>query len=40
VVALGLCLLCTLALLAIALRRGSIEPCRPWQALLRRFSRR
>ena len=40
VVALGLCLLCTLALLVIALRRGSIVPCRPWQVLLQRFSHR
>ncbi|HTH68275.1 MAG TPA: type II CAAX endopeptidase family protein [Rhodanobacter sp.] len=40
VVALGLCSLCTLALLVIALRRGSIVPCRPWQVLLQRFSHR
>jgi len=40
VVALGLCSLCTLALLVIALRRGSIVPCRPWQLLLQRFSHR
>jgi uncharacterized protein len=37
VVALGLCSLCTLALLAVALRRGSIVPCRPWQRLRQRF---
>jgi uncharacterized protein len=33
VVALSLCSLCTLALLAAALRRGSVVPCRPWQRL-------
>jgi uncharacterized protein len=37
VVALSLCSLCTLALLAVALRRGSIVPCRPWQRLRQRF---
>jgi membrane protease YdiL (CAAX protease family) len=37
VVALALCSLCTLALLAVALRRGSIVPCRPWQRLRQRF---
>lgn len=40
VIALGLCSLCTLGLLIVALRRGSIVPCRPWQWLLQRFSRR
>ena len=40
VIALGLCSLCTLALLVVALRRGSIVSCRPWQVLLQRFSRR
>ncbi|GGY14706.1 hypothetical protein GCM10008098_01920 [Rhodanobacter panaciterrae] len=40
VIALGLCSLCTLALLVVALRRGSLVPCRPWQQLLQRFSRR
>lgn len=40
VIALGLCSLCTLGLLIVALRRGSIVPCRPWQRLLERFSRR
>ncbi len=37
VVALTLCSLFTLALLVVALRRGSIVPCRPWQSLLRRL---
>ncbi len=36
VIALTLCSLCSLALLVVALRRGSIVPCRPWQWLLRR----
>jgi membrane protease YdiL (CAAX protease family) len=40
VIGLGLCSLCTLALLVVALRRGSIVSCRPWQVLLQRFSRR
>jgi uncharacterized protein len=40
VIALGLCSLCTLALLAVALQRGSIIPCRPWRQLLQRFSHR
>ncbi|MFC5582544.1 CPBP family intramembrane glutamic endopeptidase [Rhodanobacter terrae] len=40
VIALGLCSLCTLTLLVVALRRGSIIPCRPWQLLLQRFDRR
>jgi uncharacterized protein len=40
VIALGLCSLCTLALLAVALRRGSIIPCRPWQQWLQRLGRR
>ncbi len=35
VVALTLCSLCTLALLVVALRRGSIVPCRPCQWLSR-----
>jgi membrane protease YdiL (CAAX protease family) len=39
VVALSLCSLCTLALLVVALRRGSIVPCRPWQLLLQRIGR-
>lgn len=38
VIALALCSLCTLALLAVALRRGSIVPCRPWQRLRQRWS--
>jgi uncharacterized protein len=37
VIALVLCLPCALALVAVALRRGSIVPCRPWQRLRRRF---
>jgi membrane protease YdiL (CAAX protease family) len=37
VIALTLCSLCTLALLAVAVRRGSIVPCRPWQRLRQRF---
>jgi hypothetical protein len=40
VVALGLCSLVTLGLLAVALKRGSIVPCRPWQALRRRLAGR
>jgi uncharacterized protein len=40
VIALGLCSLCTLALLVVALRRGSIIPCRPWQQWRQRLSRR
>ncbi|MFI4959082.1 MAG: CPBP family intramembrane glutamic endopeptidase [Lysobacterales bacterium] len=40
VIALSLCSLCTLGLLIIALRRGSIVPCRPWQHSLERFSHR
>lgn len=40
VVALCLCSLCTVALLIVALRRGSIVPCRPWQALLQRMGSR
>lgn len=40
VIALSLCSLCTLALLVVALQRGSIVPCRPWQQLLQRLSRR
>ena len=39
VIALGLCSLCTLGLLIVALRRGSIVPCRPAQELLQRFRR-
>jgi hypothetical protein len=39
VIALGLCSLCTLVLLVVALRRGSMVPCLPWQQLLR-LSRR
>jgi len=39
VIALGLCSLCTITLLVIALRRGSIVPCGPWQRLLARFRR-
>lgn len=37
VIALGLCSLCTVGLLVVAVRRGTIVPCRPWQALLRRM---
>jgi membrane protease YdiL (CAAX protease family) len=37
VIALILTLPCALALLAVALRRDSIVPCRPWQRLRRRF---
>ncbi len=37
VIALTLCSLCTLALVLVALRRGSIVPCRPWQRLRLRF---
>ena len=40
VVALSLCSACTLALLIVAIRRGSIVPCRPWQRLLLRSSHR
>jgi hypothetical protein len=40
VIALSLCSLCTLGLLVVALRRGSIVPCRPWRQLLQRLSRR
>lgn len=39
VVALALCSLCTLGLLIVALRRGSIVPCRPWQRFLRWWRR-
>ena len=38
VIALALCSLCTLALLIVAVRRGSIMPCRPWQRLRQRFN--
>jgi membrane protease YdiL (CAAX protease family) len=40
VVALAVCSLLTLALLMVALRRGSVVPCRPWQQLLLRSSHR
>ena len=40
VIALGLCSLCTLVLVLVALRRGSIVLCCPWQQLLQRFGRR
>ena len=36
VVMVGVCSLITLGLLSIALRRGSLVPCRPWQRLLHR----
>ncbi len=40
-IALGLCSLCTVALLVVAVRRGTIVPCRPWQRFLQhRQSRR
>ena len=40
VIALALCSLCTLGLLIVALRRGSIVPCRPWQRLRQKISHR
>lgn len=40
VIALIVCSLCTIGLLVIASRRGSIVPCRPVQQLLRRLPRR
>ncbi|MFI4959498.1 MAG: CPBP family intramembrane glutamic endopeptidase [Lysobacterales bacterium] len=40
VVALAVCSLLTLTLLSVALRRGSIVPCKSWQRLLQRTSRR
>jgi uncharacterized protein len=40
VVALALCSLCTLGLMIVALRRGSIVPCRPWLWLRQRLGRR
>jgi membrane protease YdiL (CAAX protease family) len=40
VVALGLCTLCTIGLVIVAVRRGSIVPCMPWQRLMQWLGRR
>lgn len=40
VVALSLCSVCTLGLVIVAVRRGSIVPCVPWQRFLQWLSRR